>query len=234
MGKDVIIALDFDSREKTLAFLDRFAAEARKPFVKIGMELYYAEGPAIVREIKARGHKIFLDLKLHDIPNTVKKAMAVLSELDVDMTNLHAGGTKAMMEAALEGLTRPDGTRPLLIAVTQLTSTSQERMEQDLLIEKPLDQVVMHYAKCAADAGLAGVVCSPLEAGKVHETCGANFLTVTPGVRFADGEVGDQVRVTTPAKAKEIGSDYIVVGRPITQAEDPVAAYRRCVAEFVG
>ena len=234
MGKDVIIALDFDSREKTLAFLDRFAGEERKPFVKIGMELYYAEGPAIVREIKARGHKIFLDLKLHDIPNTVKKAMAVLSGLDVDMTNLHASGTKAMMEAALEGLTRPDGTRPLLIAVTQLTSTSQERMEQDLLIEKPLDQVVMHYAKCAADAGLAGVVCSPLEAGKVHETCGAGFLTVTPGVRFADGEVGDQVRVTTPAKAKEIGSDYIVVGRPITQAEDPVAAYRRCVAEFVG
>ncbi|MBD5155088.1 MAG: orotidine-5'-phosphate decarboxylase [Oscillibacter sp.] len=234
MGKDVIIALDFDSREKTLAFLDRFAGEERKPFVKIGMELYYAEGPAIVREIKARGHKIFLDLKLHDIPNTVKKAMAVLSGLDVDMTNLHAGGTKAMMEAALEGLTRPDGTRPLLIAVTQLTSTSQERMEQDLLIEKPLDQVVLHYAKCAADAGLAGVVCSPLEAGKVHETCGENFLTVTPGVRFADGEVGDQVRVTTPAKAKEIGSDYIVVGRPITQAEDPVAAYRRCVAEFVG
>ena len=234
MGKDVIIALDFDSREKTLDFLDRFAAEERKPFVKIGMELYYAEGPAIVREIKARGHKIFLDLKLHDIPNTVKKAMAVLSGLDVDMTNLHAGGTKAMMEAALEGLTRPDGTRPLLIAVTQLTSTSQERMEQDLLIEKPLDQVVMHYAKCASDAGLAGVVCSPLEAGKVHEACGADFLTVTPGVRFADGEVGDQVRVTTPAKAKEIGSDYIVVGRPITQADDPVAAYRRCVEEFVG
>ncbi len=234
MGKDVIIALDFDSREKTLAFLDRFADEARKPFVKIGMELYYAEGPSIVREIKARGHKIFLDLKLHDIPNTVKKAMAVLSGLDVDMTNLHASGTKAMMEAALEGLTRPDGTRPLLIAVTQLTSTSQERMEQDLLIEKPLDQVVMHYAKCAADAGLAGVVCSPLEAGKVHETCGAGFLTVTPGVRFADGETGDQVRVTTPARAKEIGSDYIVVGRPITQAEDPAAAYRRCVEEFVG
>ena len=226
MGKDVIIALDFDSREKTLAFLDRFADEERKPFVKIGMELYYAEGPSIVREIKARGHKIFLDLKLHDIPNTVKKAMAVLSGLDVDMTNLHAAGTKAMMEAALEGLTRPDGTRPLLIAVTQLTSTSQERMEQDLLIEKPLDQVVMHYAKCAADAGLAGVVCSPLEAGKV--------LTVTPGVRFADGEAGDQVRVTTPARAKEIGSDYIVVGRPITQAEDPAAAYRRCVEEFVG
>ncbi|MBR6556960.1 MAG: orotidine-5'-phosphate decarboxylase [Clostridia bacterium] len=232
MGKDVIIALDFDSKEKTLAFLDSFTEE--KPFVKIGMELYYAEGPAIVREIKARGHKIFLDLKLHDIPNTVKKSMAVLSGLDVDMTNLHAAGTKAMMEAALEGLTRPDGTRPLLIAVTQLTSTSQERMESDLLIEKPLDEVVLHYAKCAADAGLAGVVCSPLEAGKVHERCGADFVTVTPGVRFADGEVGDQVRVTTPAKAKEIGSDYIVVGRPVTQAEDPVAAYRRCVAEFVG
>ena len=232
MGKDVIIALDFDSKEKTLAFLDQFTEE--KPFVKIGMELYYAEGPAIVREIKARGHKIFLDLKLHDIPNTVKKAMAVLSGLDVDMTNLHAAGTKAMMEAALEGLTRPDGTRPLLIAVTQLTSTSQERMESDLLIEKPLDEVVMHYAKCAAEAGLAGVVCSPLEAGKVHETCGEGFVTVTPGVRFADGDVGDQVRVTTPAKAREIGSDYIVVGRPITAAADPVAAYRRCVAEFVG
>ena len=234
MGKDVIIALDFDSRERTLAFLDRFAGEERKPFVKIGMELYYAEGPSIVREIKARGHKIFLDLKLHDIPNTVKKAMAVLSGLDVDMTNLHAAGTRAMMEAALEGLTRPDGTRPLLIAVTQLTSTSQERMEADLLIEKPLDQVVMHYAQCAAGAGLDGVVCSPLEAGKVHGTCGEKFLTVTPGVRFADGDVGDQVRVTTPAKAKEIGSDYIVVGRPITQAADPVVAYRRCVAEFVG
>lgn len=232
MGKDVIIALDFDSREKTLAFLDQFTEE--KPFVKIGMELYYAEGPAIVREIKARGHKIFLDLKLHDIPNTVKKAMAVLSGLDVDMTNLHAAGTKAMMEAALEGLTRPDGTRPLLIAVTQLTSTSQERMEADLLIDKPLDQVVMHYAKCAAEAGLTGVVCSPLEAGKVHETCGADFVAVTPGVRFADGEVGDQVRVTTPARAKELGSDYIVVGRPITQSADPAAAYRRCVAEFVG
>ena len=230
MGKDVIIALDFDSKEKTLAFLDRFTEE--KPFVKIGMELYYAEGPAIVREIKARGHKIFLDLKLHDIPNTVKKSMAVLSGLDVDMTNLHAAGTKAMMEAALEGLTRPDGTRPLLIAVTQLTSTSQERMESDLLIEKPLDEVVMHYAKCAADAGLAGVVCSPLEAGKVHETCGGNFVTVTPGVRFADGDVGDQKRVMTPAAAKEIGSDYIVVGRPITAAADPVAAYERCVAEF--
>ena len=232
MGKDVIIALDFDSKEKTLAFLDQFTQE--KPFVKIGMELYYAEGPAIVREIKERGHKIFLDLKLHDIPNTVKKAMAVLSGLDVDMTNLHAAGTRAMMEAALEGLTRPDGTRPMLIAVTQLTSTSQERMESDLLIEKPLPEVVMHYAKCAADAGLAGVVCSPLEAGKVHETCGSDFVTVTPGVRFADGDVGDQVRVTTPARAREIGSDYIVVGRPITQAADPVAAYRRCVAEFVG
>ena len=232
MGKDVIIALDFDSKAKTLAFLDQFTEE--KPFVKIGMELYYAEGPAIVREIKARGHKIFLDLKLHDIPNTVKKAMAVLSGLDVDMTNLHAAGTKAMMEAALEGLTRPDGTRPLLIAVTQLTSTSQERMESDLLIEKPLDQVVMHYAKCAAESGLAGVVCSPLEAGKVHEVCGKDFVTVTPGVRFADGDAGDQVRITTPAKAKELGSDYIVVGRPITQAADPMAAYRRCVSEFVG
>ena len=232
MGKDVIIALDFDSKEKTLAFLDRFVEE--KPFVKIGMELYYAEGPAIVREIKARGHKIFLDLKLHDIPNTVKKAMAVLARLDVDMTNLHAGGTKAMMEAALEGLTRPDGTRPILIAVTQLTSTNQERMEADLLIKEPIDEVVLHYAKCAAEAGLAGVVCSPLEAGKVHEKCGDGFVTVTPGVRFADGDVGDQARVTTPANATEIGSDYIVVGRPITQAADPVAAYRRCVAEFVG
>ena len=232
MGKDVIIALDFDSKERVFSFLDQFTQE--KPFVKIGMELYYAEGPEIVRAIKARGHKIFLDLKLHDIPNTVKKAMAVLSGLDVDMTNLHAAGTKAMMEAAVEGLTRPDGTRPLLIAVTQLTSTSQERMEADLLIHEPLDQVVMHYAQCAAEAHLDGVVCSPLEAGKVHETCGKNFLTVTPGVRFADGEVGDQVRVTTPERAKEIGSDYIVVGRPITQAADPVAAYRRCVAEFVG
>ena len=232
MGKDVIIALDFDSKEKTLAFLDSFVEE--KPFVKIGMELYYAEGPAIVREIKARGHKIFLDLKLHDIPNTVKKAMAVLARLDVDMTNLHAGGTKAMMEAALEGLTRPDGTRPILIAVTQLTSTNQERMEADLLIKEPIDEVVLHYAKCAAEAGLAGVVCSPLEAGKVHEKCGDGFVTVTPGVRFADGDVGDQARVTTPAQAKKIGSDYIIVGRPITQAADPVAAYRRCVAEFVG
>ena len=234
MGKDVIIALDFESKEKALGFLDKFSGEPKKPYVKIGMELYYAAGPDIVREIKARGHQIFLDLKLHDIPNTVKKAMSVLSGLDVDMLNLHAAGTKAMMEAALEGLTRPDGSRPLLIAVTQLTSTSQERMEEDLLIREPLDQVVMHYARCAAGAGLDGVVCSPLEAGKVHGTCGEKFLTVTPGVRFADGDVGDQVRVTTPAKAKELGSDYIVVGRPVTQAEDPVAAYRRCVREFVG
>ena len=232
MGKDVIVACDFSSKEEVMNFLDKFTEE--KPFVKIGMELYYAEGPAIVREIKARGHKIFLDLKLHDIPNTVKKSMSVLSRLDVDMTNLHAAGTVAMMEAAIEGLTRPDGTRPMLIAVTQLTSTSQERMERDLLIEKPLDEVVMHYASCAKKAGLDGVVCSPLEAGKVHAQCGENFVTVTPGVRFADGEVGDQVRVTTPAKAKEIGSDYIVVGRPITAAADPVAAYRRCMSEFVG
>ncbi len=232
MGKDVIIACDFASAEATFAFLDKFVDE--KPFVKIGMELYYAEGPSIVREIKARGHKIFLDLKLHDIPTTVKKAMKVLSGLDVDMTNLHAAGTKAMMEAAIEGLTREDGTRPLLIAVTQLTSTSEERMRDELLISAPIDQTVMHYAKNAADAGLDGVVCSPLEAGKVHDTCGASFVTVTPGVRFADGDVGDQVRVMTPAQAKEIGSDYIVVGRPITAADDPVAAYRRCVAEFVG
>ncbi|MBQ7982658.1 MAG: orotidine-5'-phosphate decarboxylase [Clostridia bacterium] len=232
MGKDVIIACDFASAEATFAFLDKFVDE--KPFVKIGMELYYAEGPSIVREIKARGHKIFLDLKLHDIPNTVKKAMKVLSNLDVDMTNLHAAGTKAMMEAAIEGLTKEDGTRPLLIAVTQLTSTSEERMKEELLISAPIDQTVMHYAKNAADAGLDGVVCSPLEAGKVHDTCGKSFVTVTPGVRFADGDVGDQVRVMTPAQAKEIGSDYIVVGRPITAAEDPVAAYRRCVADFVG
>ena len=232
MGKDVIIACDFGSRDETLAFLDRFTG--KKPFVKIGMELYYAEGPQMVREIKERGHKIFLDLKLHDIPNTVKKAMAVLSRLDVDLVNLHAAGTKAMMEAALEGLTRPDGSRPLLIAVTQLTSTSQERMERDLLIEKPLEQVVMHYAQTARAAGLDGVVCSPLEAGTEHQACGQDFLTVTPGVRFADGEVGDQVRVMTPAQAREIGSDYIVVGRPITQAPDPVAAYERCVSEFVG
>ena len=233
MGKDVIIACDFDSKEKVFAFLDKFNAEQRKPFVKIGMELYYAEGPSIVREIKARGHKIFLDLKLHDIPNTVKKSMAVLSRLDVDMTNLHAAGTVRMMEAAIEGLTRPDGTRPLLIAVTQLTSTDQESMERDLLIKENIADVVMHYAHNAKVAGLDGVVCSPLEAGKVHQTCGAGFLTVTPGVRFADGDIGDQKRVMTPAEAKKIGSDYIVVGRPITAAEDPVAAYERCVAEFV-
>ncbi len=232
MGKDVIIACDFASREQVLAFLDRFTEE--KPFVKIGMELFYAEGPQIVREIKARGHKIFLDLKLHDIPNTVKKAMAVLSGLDVDLCNLHAAGTRAMMEAALEGLRRPDGTRPLLIAVTQLTSTSEERMKQELLIDAPMEKTVMHYAQNAKAAGLDGVVCSPLEAGRVHEACGRDFLTVTPGVRFADGDKGDQVRVMTPAQAREIGSEYIVVGRPITAAEDPVAAYRRCVAEFVG
>ena len=232
MGKDVIIALDFDSREKTLAFLDLFQDE--KPFVKIGMELFYAEGPDIVRQIHARGHRIFLDLKLHDIPNTVKKAMAALSALDVDIINLHAAGTKAMMSAALEGLTRPDGTRPLLIAVTQLTSTDQERMDRELLIHAPIDEVVLHYARNARDAGLDGVVCSPLEAGSIHARCGADFLTVTPGVRFADGESGDQKRVTTPERAREIGSDHIVVGRPITQADDPVAAYRRCVAAFVG
>ena len=232
MGKDVIVACDFASKEQVLNFLDKF--QDRKPFVKIGMELFYAEGPEIVREIKARGHKIFLDLKLHDIPNTVKKSMAVLSRLDVDMTNLHAAGTVSMMEAALEGLTRPDGTRPLLIAVTQLTSTDQERMENDLLIKEPIDKVVMHYASNAAKAGLDGVVCSPLEAEKVHGICGKDFLTVTPGVRFADGDKGDQKRVMTPAEAKKIGSDYIVVGRPITAAEDPVAAYERCVREFVG
>ena len=232
MGRDVIIACDFASGQQTLDFLSAFKEE--KPFVKIGMELFYAEGPAIVRELKARGHKIFLDLKLHDIPNTVKKAMAVLSGLDVDICNLHASGTIAMMEAAIEGLTRPDGTRPLLIAVTQLTSTDQARMESDLLIHAPIDEVVLHYAQNAKTAGLDGVVCSPLEARKVHDACGADFLTVTPGVRFADGDVGDQKRVTTPAKAKEIGSDYIVVGRPITAAADPVAAYRRCMAEFVG
>ena len=233
MGKDVIVACDFSSAQAAFDFLDKFKNEERKPFVKIGMELYYAEGPSIVREIKRRGHKIFLDLKLHDIPNTVKKAMAVLSRLDVDITNLHAAGTKAMMEAALEGLTRPDGTRPLLIAVTQLTSTDQKAMEDDLLIKEPIDEVVMHYAKRAAESGLDGVVCSPLEAAKVHDRCGRAFLTVTPGVRFADGDIGDQKRVMTPAAAKEAGSDYIVVGRPITAAEDPAAAYRRCVAEFV-
>ena len=259
MGKDVIIALDFDSKEKTLAFLDHFTGE--KPFVKIGMELFYAEGPAIVREIKARGHKIFLDLKLHDIPNTVKKAMAVLSSLDVDMVNLHAPGTRAMMSAALEGLTRADGTRPMLIAVTQLTSTSQQSMEDEIGIHRPLEEVVLDYAKNAMAAGLDGVVCSPLEAGRIHESCAKDFLTVilleyrihrttmrrnlcnllptdnnikSPGIRFADAKADDQVRITTPAKAREIGSDYIVVGRPITQAEDPVAAYRRCVSEFVG
>ncbi len=231
MGKDVIVACDFSSAEAVYAFLDKFTG--RKPFVKIGMELFYAEGPEIVKQIKARGHKIFLDLKLHDIPNTVKKSMAVLSGLDVDITNLHAAGTKRMMEAALEGLTRPDGTRPLLIAVTQLTSTDQESMENDLLIHEPIDKVVMHYAKNAKESGLDGVVCSPLEAQKVHNTCGKEFLTITPGVRFADGDIGDQKRVMTPAQAKLIGSDYIVVGRPITAAEDPVAAYERCVKEFV-
>ena len=232
MGKDVIIACDFDSAEKTFAFLDKFEG-GKKPFVKIGMELYYAEGPSIVREIKRRGHKIFLDLKLHDIPNTVKKGMTVLSRLDVDMTNLHASGTKNMMKAAIEGLTRDDGSRPMLIAVTQLTSTDQESMENDLLIKAPIDQVVMHYASCAKEAGLDGVVCSPLEAGKVHDRCGENFVTVTPGVRFADGDMGDQKRVMTPAEAKRIGSDYIVVGRPITAADDPVAAYERCCREFI-
>lgn len=232
MAKDVIIALDFSSKEEVFAFLDRF--EGKKPFVKIGMELYYAEGPEIVREIKRRGHKIFLDLKLHDIPNTVMKAMKVLSNLDVDMTNLHAGGTKAMMEGAIKGLTRSDGTRPILIAVTQLTSTDQSAMENDLLIKEPIDKVVMHYAKRAEEAGLDGVVCSPLEAGKVHETCGSNFITVTPGVRFSDGEKGDQKRVMTPEEARRIGSDYIVVGRPITASSDPVRAYERCVKEFLG
>ncbi len=232
MGKDVIVACDFASKEKLFEFLDLFKEE--KPFLKVGMELFYAEEPEIVRETKRRGNKIFLDLQLHDIPNTVKKSMNVLSRLDVDMTNLHAAGTITMMQGALEGLTREDGTRPMLIAVTQLTSTDQERMENDLLIKEPIDKVVMHYANNAKIAGLDGVVCSPLEAQKVHDTCGKNFVTVTPGVRFADGDVGDQKRVMTPAEAKKIGSDYIVVGRPITAAEDPVAAYRRCVAEFVG
>ncbi|MCI7301135.1 MAG: orotidine-5'-phosphate decarboxylase [Clostridiales Family XIII bacterium] len=231
MGKDVIIALDFKNGKEALEFLDRFTD--KKPYVKVGMELYYAEGPAIVREIKKRGHQLFLDLKLHDIPNTVEKAMAVLSRLDVDMVNLHAAGTIEMMKAALRGLTREDGTRPLLIAVTQLTSTSQERMTEELLIEEDLDKVVIRYAENADMAGLDGVVCSPLEAGKIHDTCGRDFLTVTPGVRFDNASKGDQVRVTTPAKAKELGSDYIVVGRPITQADDPVAAYNRCVEDFV-
>ena len=232
MGRDVIIACDFSSKEETLAFLDKFSG--KKPYVKIGMELFYAEGPQIVRDIKARGHKIFLDLKLHDIPNTVKKAMAVLSNLDVDMVNVHASGTCAMMSAALEGLTRPDGTRPLIIAVTQLTSTSEERLHGDLLISESMENTVMHYAKNAKDSGLDGVVCSPLEAEKVHSVCGDGFITVTPGVRFADGDKGDQVRVTTPEGAKKLGSDYIVVGRPVTQSDDPVKAYKRCVKEFVG
>ena len=234
MGKDVIIALDFPSANEVYAFLDRFGGESRKPFVKIGMELFYAAGAEVVREVKRRGHKVFLDLKLHDIPNTVKRSMSVLSGLDADMCNLHAGGGSAMMKAALEGLTRADGSRPLLIAVTQLTSTSEEVMHNELWIDRPLDETVMHYASLAADACLDGVVCSPLEAGKVHERCGKKFLTVTPGIRFDDASKGDQVRVTTPAKARELGSDYIVVGRPVTAAEDPVAAYRRCVAEFCG
>ena len=232
MGKDVIVACDFAGAEQTFAFLERFTE--KKPFVKIGMELFYAEGPSIVRRLKERGHKIFLDLKLHDIPNTVKKAMAVLADCGADLCNLHAGGTIPMMEAALEGLTRPDGTRPLLIAVTQLTSTDQQHMEDDLLIHAPIEEVVLHYAENAKRAGLDGVVCSPLEAETVHRHCGAGFLTVTPGIRFADGEKGDQKRVTTPAEAKRLGSDYIVVGRPITAAPDPVAAYERCLAEFVG
>lgn len=232
MGKDVIIACDFESKDVLKTFLDKFGD--KKPFLKIGMELFYAEGPQIVKELKSKGYKIFLDLKLHDIPNTVKKAMTVLRELGVDMCNVHAGGTSKMMEAALEGLTREDGTRPILIAVTQLTSTDQETMEKDLLINEPIDSVVMHYALRAMESGLDGVVCSPLEAGKVHGKCGNGFITVTPGVRFADGDVGDQKRVTTPKKAKELGSDYIVVGRPITSADDPVAAYERCVKEFVG
>ena len=232
MGKDVIIACDFNSAEETFAFLDKFTG--KKPFVKIGMELFYAEGPAIVREIKKRGHKIFLDLKLHDIPNTVMKSMKVLSNLDVDMVNIHAAGTIAMMEAALKGLAREDGTRPMLIAVTQLTSTDEERMQKELYINRSLEETVMHYAENAKTAGLDGVVCSPLEAEKVHGVCGNGFVTVTPGIRFADGDKGDQVRITTPARAKEIGSDYIVVGRPITQAADPVAAYERCVEEFIG
>ncbi|MCD7872494.1 MAG: orotidine-5'-phosphate decarboxylase [Clostridiales bacterium] len=234
MGKDVIIACDFSSADSVFAFLDKFKNEERKPFVKIGMELFYAEGPSIVREIKKRGHKIFLDLKLHDIPNTVKKAMSVLSSLDVDMTNLHAAGTIEMMKAAVEGLTKADGSRPLLIAVTQLTSTSEERMQKELLINASINDTIVKYAENAKSAGLDGVVCSPLESGMVKNACGKAFLTVTPGVRFADGDVGDQVRVTTPKRAREIGSDYIVVGRPITQAEDPVKAYRRCCEEFIG
>ena len=232
MGKDVIIACDFASAEDTFAFLNRFGE--RRPFVKIGMELFYAEGPDIVRELKARGHKVFLDLKLHDIPNTVKKAMNVLSRLDVDICNLHAGGTKAMMKAGLEGLVREDGTRPLLIAVTQLTSTNQEALENDLLIKRPIEEVVMEYAKNAKDAGLDGVVCSPLEAEAVHDVCGKSFLTVTPGIRFADAAADDQKRIMTPADAKKAGSDYIVVGRPVTAAKDPLAAYERCLLDFIG
>lgn len=232
MAKDVIIACDFDRAETVFSFLDKFTG--KKPFVKIGMELFYAEGPAIVREIKRRGHKIFLDLKLHDIPTTVKKSMAVLSNLDVDMCNVHAAGTLAMMKAALEGLQRPDGTRPLLIAVTQLTSTGQEELEKEILIEKPMAEVVARYAKNAFLAGLDGVVCSPLEADGVHSVCGKEFVTVTPGIRFADSAVGDQKRIMTPAAARTAGSDYIVVGRPITQADDPVAAYERCCKEFLG
>jgi len=233
MSKDVIIACDFSSKEATLGFLDRFTGP-RKPFVKIGMELFYSEGPDIVREIKARGHKIFLDLKLHDIPNTVRKSMKVLSGLDIDMTNVHAAGTIAMMKAAIEGLTRPDGTRPLLIAVTQLTSTSEEAMQKELLIGAEIDEAIVKYARNAKEAGLDGVVCSPLEAGMVKAACGGGFLAVTPGIRFADAAADDQVRITTPARASEIGSDYIVVGRPITAAPDPVAAYRRCLDEFLG
>ena len=232
MNKDVIIACDFSSATETFAFLDRFAAESRKPFLKIGMELYYAEGPQMVRELKRRGHPIFLDLKLHDIPNTVRKTMRVLSSLDIDLCNVHAAGTIEMMQAAREGLTRPDGSRPLLIAVTQLTSTSQERMQKELLIGKAIDETIIHYARNAREAGLDGVVCSPLEAGMVKEACGADFLTVTPGIRFADAAADDQVRITTPARAREIGSDFIVVGRPITAAADPVAAWRRCLTDF--
>ncbi len=231
MGKDVIIACDFSGRDAALRFLDRFQT---KPFVKIGMELYYAEGPSIVRDLKARGHKVFLDLKLHDIPNTVKKAMTVLRDLGADMVNVHASGTRAMMEAALEGLRRPDGTRPLLIAVTQLTSTATDVMQQELLIKEDMPVVVRHYAQNARAAGLDGVVCSPLEAAAVHEACGVDFLTVTPGVRFPEGDIGDQKRVMTPSEARKIGSDYIVMGRPITAAPDPVAAYERALADFVG
>ena len=232
MARDVIIALDFSGREQVMEFLDKFTE--RKPYVKVGMELFYAEGAQIIRDIKARGHKVFLDLKLHDIPNTVKKAMSVLSSLDVDMCNVHAGGTAAMMSAALEGLTRADGTRALLIAVTQLTSTGEKQMQDELLIKESLEETVLHYAENSKNAGLDGVVCSPLEAAGVKARCGADLLTITPGVRFADSKTDDQVRITTPARARELGSDYIVVGRPITQAADPVAAYMRCVKEFLG